>query len=477
MSKKNKNFIKKNSDLGIKVGDWFEDISGFKHGFKYFYVVKSLNQTTVRLVKFGIDSGVLSEVYCVDYGINNFEKVKNILEVGDELELKKIGGDEARNRLKKVEGVSLILECFGVDQKKVSPQNPPSTQSTPPESKSSSHEKTKENNHSKNCVPLWKRFKDFEGKYIKLFYSGGYGIQYLKVSKVDYDSEDNEFRISGFGPYLRRGIIHNGWDWTNYVCEKERVLQEDLLQAEEISKEEFKKAEEMLREKLSHEKTVRNFLEKDKKPLTDLVGKYLKYTQDWTTFGTMYFHLKDIQIETYGDYQCCVIQYENNRFSINKKGGIVFLTGKNIQASISFESFKDAIIITEEEFNKARSGKGFKKQEKPIKIYTKEELKSSILKYTSPDGGSIYYLEHPEILNVGTEDKPGKFKNCVVSYGIIISNGGQVHFYTPKTNPFNPIVLLIESESDEGFFSRVEEIPDYEWSSLKKFYQDKIVKI
>lgn len=353
-------------------------------------------------------------------------------------------------------------------------QNQPTSQSTPPESKSSSHEKTKENNHSKNCGPLWKRFKEFEGKYIKLFYSGGYGIQFLKVSKVDYDSEDNEFRISGFGPYLRRGIIHNGWDWTNYVCEKERVLPEDLLQAQEISEEGFKKAEEMLREKLSHEKTVRNFLEKDKKPLTDLVGKYLKYTQDWTTFGTTYFHLKDIQIETYGDYQCCEVQYEGDRFAINKKGGIIYLTGKNIEDSISFESFKDAVIITEEEFNKARSREGFKKQEKPIKIYTEEELKSSILKYTSPDG-SIYYLEHPEIPNIGIENKPGKFRDCIVSYGITISNSGQVHFYTPKTNPFNPIVLLIES--DEEFFSRVEEISDYEWGSLNQLYRDKIVKI
>ena len=423
-----------------------------------------------------------------------------------------------------------------------------------------------------------------------MFYGGGHGIQYLKVREVDYDSEYYEFRISGFGPYLRRGIIHNGWDWTNYVCEKERVLQEDLLQAEEISKEEFKKAEETLREKLSHEKTVRNFLEKDKKPLTDLVGKYLKFTRDCATFGTMYFHLKDIQIETYGDYQCCKVRYENDRFSINKKGGIIYLAGTdkdsisfeefkdsviiteeefnmalnkskekypeskssshektvkefleidknplvdlkgkhlkytkedwdgtteyfqiknldkkvrssypgdrycNIQygtrflvdrsgkitnktsdehESFPFESFKDAVIITEEEFKKARSRKGFKKQEKPIKIYTEEELKSSILKYTSPDG-SIYYLEHPEISKEGIENKPG---NCVVSYGIMISNGGQVHFYTPKVNPFNPIVLLIESESDEGFFSRVEEIPDYEWVSLKKFYQDKIVKI
>ena len=104
--------------------------------------------------------------------------------------------------------------------------------------------------------------------------------------------------------------------------------------------------------------------------------------------------------------QYCEIQYENDRFSINKKGGISYLTVKNIQDSISFESFKDAVIITEEEFNKARSREGIKKQEKPIKIYTKEELKSSILKYTSPDG-SIYYLEHPEISEEGIENKPG----------------------------------------------------------------------
>lgn len=140
MNKENKNFRRKKNNkkkdptlnLGIKVGDWFEDISGSKHGFKYFYMVKSLNQIWVRLVEIGIDDGILSEVYCMDYDINRFKKVKNILEVDDELELKKIGEDEARNRLKKVDGISLILECFGVDQKKVSSQNPSSTQSTTP---------------------------------------------------------------------------------------------------------------------------------------------------------------------------------------------------------------------------------------------------------------------------------------------------------------------------------------------------------
>lgn len=470
----------------------------------------------------------------------------------------------------------------------------------------SASEQKKENNLSKNCGQLWKRFKDLEGKYIKFY--NGYGIQYLKVKEVDYDSENYEFHISGFGPYLRRGT-HDGW--TSYVYNKETVLQGYLLQAQEISKEEFKKAEEKLsksennpvsatncpkqqespttqektaqlensipkvgdyyrnslsfvsgdreeeyfkvievtkphrsfhlvgkgfriglgkknniiywvdnyttrpiinpnqkntlekiteedyRKKLGEakkiptqteldnkkikeslpEKTVRDFLEKDKKLLTDLVGKCLKlkYTQD-DRIGTEYFRLKSIQKETYGDYQCCKIRYENNRFSVNKKGNITYLTGENIQDTIPLESFKDAVIITEEEFNKARSGEGFKKQEKPIKIHTKEELKSSILKYTSPDG-SIYYLEHPEIPKVGIENKTGKFKNCIVSYGIMISSGGQVHLYTPKINPFNPIVLLIESESDEGFFSRVEKIPDHEWASLKKFYRDKIVKI
>ena len=595
MKEENKNFRRRKNDkkkkstfnLGIKVGDWFEDISGSELGLKDFYMVKSLTQTSVGLVEIGTDNGELSEVLCGDYKIKNFKKVKDILKY-DHLKLKKIGGDEAKYRLKKVNGVSLILECFGIDQKKVRPQNPSSTQSTASENKpgrdldikvgdwfeipqvyeeskgkvrkflrvdnatplgikfkevnvkptnpddntididegywlmeyfnknsdgtffwkpergsrldferrdinvvrkevihclnlevgdelqhlglleASASEQKKENNLSKNCGQLWKRFKDLEGKYIKFY--DGYGIQYLKVREVDYDSENYEFHISGFGPYLRRGT-HDSW--TNYVYNKETVLQGYLLQAQEISKEEFKKAKEMLRKKLSHEKTVRNFLEKDKKPLTDLVGKYLKYTQDWTT---EYFHLKNIQKETYGDYQCCKIRYDNNRFSVNKKGKITYLTGENIQDTIPFESFKDAVIITEEEFNKAKSGEGFKKQEKPIKIYTKEELKSSILKYTSPDG-SIYYLEHPEIPKIGIENKTGKFKNCVVSYGIMISNGGQVHLYTPKINPFNPIVLLIESESDEGFFSRVEKIPDHEWDSLKKFYRDKIVKI
>jgi len=856
MKEENKNFRRRKNNkkkkstlnLGIKVGDWFEDISGSEPGLKDFYMVKSLNQTSVRLVEIGTDNGELSEVLCGDYEIKNFKKVNDILEY-DYLKLKRIGEDKARNRLRKINGVSLILECFGIDQKKVRPQNSSSTQSTASENKpkiaggleikvgdyyhcscspyinhssskeyyigitSVSHldigtkydrysivgdgfnytvengipkelkeseqkwtlritktgieggqkitkeeydetlrkikhqlqpetkpttnslskkrieepkkeerlnlkvgdwfetktnnvgnntclycvksinetnivfttiyaklsngsietsiqewsrdgfkrsgnnliytnlgiskfftriseegayytvnsfswqvgcilncfraptsqpssEETKENNLSKNRGQLWKRFKDLEGKYIKFY--DGYGIQYLKVREVDYDSENYEFHISGFGPYLRRGT-HDSW--TNYVYNKETVLQGYLLQAQEISKEEFKKAKEMLRKKLSKsennpvsvtnrpkqqespttqektaqlensipkvgdyyrnslsfvsgdreeeyfkvievtkpcssfhlvgkgfriglgkknniiywvdnyttrpiinpnqentlekiteedyrkklgeakkiptqteldnkkikrsspEKTVRDFLEKDKKPLTDLVGKCLKlkYTQD-DRIGTEYFRLKSIQKETYGDYQCCKIRYDNNRFSVNKKGNITYLTGENIQDTIPLESFKDAVIITEEEFNKARSGEGFKKQEKPIKIYTKEELKSSILKYTSPDG-SIYYLEHPEIPKVGIENKPGKFKYCVVSYGIMINNGGQVHFYTSKINPFNPIVLLIGSESDEGFFSRVEEISDYEWASLKEFYRDKIVKI
>ena len=132
MSKKN-NKIRKNTKnkLGIKVGDWFEDTSNSDPGIMDFFMVKSLNQTSVRFVEISTYDGELSEVLYGDYDINNLKKVKNILEYGPlKLKLKKIGGDEARNRLKKINGVSLLLECFGVDQKKVSPQNPSSTQST-----------------------------------------------------------------------------------------------------------------------------------------------------------------------------------------------------------------------------------------------------------------------------------------------------------------------------------------------------------
>ena len=371
MSKKNRNFRKKNNDtkkkqeLGIKVGDWFEEITNWPNPkTRCFYYVKYLDYKYTSLIMICIDPklNTLINVSCLGWEIELFRRSKkNRLIFNEEIVFENRNEEDVLDQLKKVNVLSLLLTCFGKNENNL--QNQPTSQSTTPKSKSS-----------------------------------------------------------------------------------------------------------------SHEKTVRDFLEKDKKPISDLVGKYLKYTQDWTTCGTEYFHLKDIQIETYGDYQCCKTQYENNRFSVNKKGKIIYLTGENIHDSISLESFKDAVIITEEEFNKARSEEGIKKQEKPIKIYTKEELKSSILKYTSPDG-SIYYLEHPEIPEVEIENKPGKFKSCVVSYGIMISNGGQVHFYTPKTNPFNPIVLLIESESDKEFFSRVEEIPDYEWSTLKEFYGDEIVKI
>ena len=63
MRKKN-NKIRKNTTnkLRIKVGDWFEDTSNSDPGIMDFFMVKSLNQTSVRFVEISTYDGELSEV-------------------------------------------------------------------------------------------------------------------------------------------------------------------------------------------------------------------------------------------------------------------------------------------------------------------------------------------------------------------------------------------------------------------------------
>ena len=286
MSKKNKNFRRKNNkkkeqtNLGIKVGDWFETKTDNVVGNNLcLYCVKSINETHIvfTTIYTNLSNGSI-ETSIQEWSRDGFKWSGNNLiytNLGISKLFSKISEEGAYYTVNSFSWrVGCILNCF-----KVNPTPQPSSK------------ETKENNLSKNGGQLWERFKDLEGKYIKFY--DGYGTQYLEVSKVDYDSKNYEFRLSGFGPYLRRGT-HDGW--TNYVYDKEKVLQGYLLQAQEISEDEFYKAKGELKKQsvsnnkpksvedcqkqqkgltlVAQEETGKNSLEKNKQ------SKYLRYRSD-----------------------------------------------------------------------------------------------------------------------------------------------------------------------------------------------------
>ena len=303
MSKKNKNFRRKNdkkkeqSNLSIKVGDWFRDRDALLDAPTLYYV--SSIETNVVFTYIHLSGSRIETGFRKVCGNNKLKQSGSDLILTDlnsskTTTLVPISEKSAFIILKCCNrDLCYILECFNLQSQPVS------------------SEQKKENSLSKNCGQLWKRFKDLEGKYIKFY--DGYGTQYLKVSEVEYDSKNYEFHISGFGPYLRKGT-HDGW--TNYVYDKETVLQGYLLQAQEISEDEFYKAKEELKKQsvsnnkpksvedcqkqqksltlVAQEETGKNSLEKNKK------SKYLRYRSD---DRKNLYYLRDPEFE-YKDIPC-----------------------------------------------------------------------------------------------------------------------------------------------------------------------------
>jgi len=313
MKKENKNFRRgKNNkkkeptlNLGIKVGDWFEDIGGSKHGFEYFYMVKSLNQASVILVEIGIDDGELSEVLCWDYKIKNFKKVKDILKY-DHLKLKKIGEDEAKNRLKKVNGVSLILECFEVGKKKSS-----SKQST------TSKDEPKVGDYYHYSSPFNASFNSSREYYVKI----------TSVSRLDMGTRFDRYLISGDGfNYTLDNGIPKKLKEEIAIKWKFQIKDGSIIGGQKITKEEY---DEKLRE-------IEHQLQPETKPTTDSLSKKrieepkeelnLK-VGDWLR-GTEY-------------YTCCSLDLESIFFVSKIETDSIFLENvrpRNIRLDQSIES-------------------------------------------------------------------------------------------------------------------------------------------
>lgn len=148
MSKKNKNLREKETntkDLGIKVGDWFEEITNWPNPkVRCFYYVKYLDYKYISLIMIYIDSksNALIEISCLGWEIELFRRSKkNRLIFNEEIVFENRNEEDVLDRLKKVKAVSLLLTCFwkNIDPdllpRKDNPQNQPTSQSTPPENK------------------------------------------------------------------------------------------------------------------------------------------------------------------------------------------------------------------------------------------------------------------------------------------------------------------------------------------------------
>ena len=468
MSKKNKNFRKKDTNLGIKVGDWFEDISGSERGLKDFYMVKSLNQTSVRFVEIGTDDGELSEVLCGDYDINNFKKVKNILEY-DYLKLKKIGGDEARNRLKKVKDVSLILECFGVDQKKVNSQNSSSTRSTTPENK------PKEEEDLGIKVGDWLRGTEYSSIDLESIFF---------VSKIESDSiflENAKPRNITFD----QSIESEPWNKANFYREEEKVYfkSEDLfIEFEKISKDEVLETlrswsttidwtfKRLMSDTHPNKKlmTIENFLERGKdfsgkciivKPLTGRVATCIKV--DRAKRGDeVYMNVEHSSIVFYPEIAFEIpIDSKNSRHCRTEKD---FIAGKEML----YDTHTLIEIISEEDFMTLRnevssqnpsSTQSTTPENKPMTakdlgIEVGELKNCRYLKYNKDN--KTYYLRYPRFEE--REINGQKILFVPADNGVTIIDN-QVHYY-------NLIRLVFENQSE--FFNNATEIDEYEFRNI-----------
>ena len=476
MSKRNKeNFIKKNSDLGIKVGDWFEEINPDSE-IKTFFKVRSIEGGEIGFIIIPLKTR-----YSVDYCSLDIDNEGWILsrfqrDGKDKLKFKKYHSEQyitfqrrdekfVLDQLLEDLRIGFILECFGVDKKKVISQNLSSTQSA---------------NKSKTAKDL-----DIKvGDWLK-------GTRYfldLKsiffVSKIETDSIFLE-NVSPRNIRFDQSIESEPWNKTNFYREEGKVYfkSEDLfIEFEKISKEDvldtlrswsttidwtFKR---LMLIPNSNKKlmTIENFLERGKdfsgkciivKPISGRVATCIKVNRV-KRGDEVYMNVSHSSIVFYPE-----IAFD---IPIDSKNSCHCRTEKDYPAEkeLLYDTHTLIDVISEEEFMALRNEISSKnsainndhkdtngllgKSEDTPRI---EKLKNCrYLKYNKDN--KTYYLRYPRFEE--REINGQKIFFVPADNGVTIIDN-QIHYY-------NFIRLVFENQSE--FFNNATEIDEYEFHNI-----------
>ena len=265
MEKENKTFrreknnnTKKKQDLGIKVGDWFEEIitNWPNPETRCFYYVKYLDYKYTSLIMICINpkSNALIEISCLGWEIELFRRSKkNRLIFNEEVVFENRNEEDVLDQLKKVNAVSLLLTCFGKNEDNL--QNQPTSQST-----------TSENTEKELDIKVGDYYHYSSPFNASFNSSREYYTRVKSVSRLDIGTRFDRYLISGdgFNYTLDNGIpkdlkeeIEQKW---KLRIRGGSIKEED---GQKITKEEY---DEKLRE-------IKHQLQPETKPTTDSLSK------------------------------------------------------------------------------------------------------------------------------------------------------------------------------------------------------------
>ena len=290
MSKKNNKFRKNTTNkLGIKVGDWFEEINPDSE-IKTFFKVRSIENGEIEFIIIPLETRYSVDYCSLDVDNEGWRLSRFQRDGKDRLKFKKYHSEQyitfqrrdekfVLDQLLEDLRIGFILECFG--KNKDNPQNQPTSQSTPSENKP----KTEEDDLGLIKVG---DYYHYSSPYSSYNSSREFYTRVNSVSRLDRGTRFDRYIISGdgFSYTLDNGIpkhLEEETDQRWFFRIKEGRIREE--EGQKITKEEYnKKLKEIKHQvqpktKPTTDSPSKKRIEEPKEELNLKVGDWLRGTE------------------------------------------------------------------------------------------------------------------------------------------------------------------------------------------------------